>query len=651
MRAGASIDGLGTFEQGLEAWPGAMLIVDRDGTIVAVNRALERQFGHARDALVGRGIDLIVPDAPPLIEAAISERLAAETSDPAPAPVAHRAFGHRQDGSRFPVEIGLNPIQTATDWIAIASIMDATERRRLDEAYQSEGAELLKLERLIAQLSAQFINLPADQIDDATQTGLRQTCELLGLDRATFIRIGPEGTLLAPLRWHAPGVPPLDQVDAEQFPWTIERVLAGELVSFSTRDEVPNDIDRASYEALGTQSATWVPLAIEDHVTAILGFSSVHAVRTWPPELLHHFRLIAGVFAQALARQQKDEALQAAIEEAQHLKSQLHVENVYLRQEARQRLTDSDIVGQSAALRQVLAQIEQVAPTDSTVLLLGETGTGKELLATHIHALSARRGRPMVRVNCAAIPATLIESELFGREKGAFTGALSRQVGRFELADHSSIFLDEIGDLPADIQVKLLRVLEERKFERLGNPRSIGVDTRVIAATHRNLEQRIAEGGFREDLYYRLNVFPIHVPALRDRPEDIPRLVSRFVEEFSRSLGKRIEVIDRESLTALQGYSWPGNIRELRNVVERAMIVTTSRRLTIVLPESPSSVSAKHSPKLIDIEKDHILAVLESAAWRIRGAGGAANRLGMKPTTLETRMAKLGLRRPRSATS
>jgi transcriptional regulator with GAF, ATPase, and Fis domain len=251
----------------------------------------------------------------------------------------------------------------------------------------------------------------------------------------------------------------------------------------------------------------------------------------------------------------------------------------------------------------------------------------------------------MVRVNCAAIPATLIESELFGREKGAFTGALARQVGRFELADHSTIFLDEIGDLPLDVQVKLLRVLEERKFERLGSPRPISVDTRIIAATHRNLEQRVAEGAFREDLYYRLNVFPIQVPPLRDRAEDIPLLVQRLVDEFSRTFGKRIETIERDTITALQRYSWPGNIRELRNVVERSMIVTTSRRLAIPLPESTSSAVAR-SPKLVDVEREHILAVLESSSWRIRGAGGAAARLGMKPTTLETRMAKLGLKRP-----
>ena len=380
-------------------------------------------------------------------------------------------------------------------------------------------------------------------------------------------------------------------------------------------------------------------------MTGAVGFTTIRAERSWPPEVVHRLKVFASVFEQGLARQQRDEAMLSASREVQRLKDRLHAENVYLRLEERERLGLASIVGQSAAIRRVLEQIRQVAGTDSTVLLLGETGTGKELFAAQIHELGSRQGRTMVRVNCGAIPATLIESELFGREKGAFTGALSRQVGRFELADHSTIFLDEIGDLPAEVQVKLLRVLEERQIERLGSPRPISIDTRIIAATHRNLEQRIGEGAFREDLYYRLNVFPIHVPPLRERAEDIPLLVWRFVEEFSKTFAKRIDTIDKDSLTALQHYGWPGNIRELRNVVERAMITASSKRLSITLPQS-SATPTKRSPKLRDVEKDHIRAVLEATRWRIRGAGGAAERLGLKPTTLETRMAKLGLKRP-----
>jgi formate hydrogenlyase transcriptional activator len=303
--------------------------------------------------------------------------------------------------------------------------------------------------------------------------------------------------------------------------------------------------------------------------------------------------------------------------------------------------------GRSPALRKVLQQVRQVALTDSTVLLLGETGTGKELLATQVHLLGARRSRPMVKVNCSAIPETLIESELFGREKGAFTGALSKQIGLFELADRSTIFLDEIGDLAPDLQVKLLRVIEEKEISRLGSPRPIRVDTRIIAATHRNLEQRVADGLFREDLYYRLNVFPVSVPPLRKRIDDIPLLVWRFVDEFSKAFGRRIDTIGAENMLTLQQYSWPGNVRELRNVVERAMITCTGGHLTIAVPQR-STPMARYSLKLIDVERSHIQTVLDSTKWRIRGAGGAAEQLGLKPTTLETRMAKLGLVRPRA---
>jgi transcriptional regulator with GAF, ATPase, and Fis domain len=254
----------------------------------------------------------------------------------------------------------------------------------------------------------------------------------------------------------------------------------------------------------------------------------------------------------------------------------------------------------------------------------------------------------MVRVNCAAIPATLIESELFGREKGAFTGALSRQIGRFEIANHSTIFLDEIGDLPPEVQVKLLRVLEERQIERLGSPRPIRIDTRIIAATHRDLESRMSKGEFREDLFYRLNVFPIDVPPLRERADDIPLLVWRFVEEFARKFGKTIDAIPRDNMAALQRYGWPGNIRELRNIVERAMILATGPRLAIPLPTSRES-TRKSAERLADVEREHVARVLDDTRWRIRGPGGAAERLGLRPTTLETRIARLGLRRPSRA--
>ena len=639
------LDLAGAYGLALDVAPGGVVIADRHGTILLVNCEIERRFGHPRTELVGRSVDVLIPGGAAMVHDAVDGATPVARAPASP----RRAVARRKDSSEVAIDVAFNPVQTAAGVFVVLPVVETTDPARMVETQRTALAEQPAIDRLIAELSSQFINLPADRIDQAIRDGLRQASELLRLDRGTFVRIGPNGTLLPPVDWTTANVAPLDPATAvrERFPWTMERVLAGEVVCFSSRDEIPSAVDRASYEALGTLSAVAVPLAVEGRVTAIVGFSAVQTPRPWPPELVHCLAMIAAVFGGAAARQRRDEALEAAVDEARRLKDQLQMENVYLRQEARDRLGPSEIVGQSAALRRVLAQIQQVAATDSTVLLLGETGTGKELLAAHIHALGPRRARSMVRVNCAAVPATLVESELFGREKGAFTGALSRQIGRFELADHSTIFLDEIGDLPLEVQVKLLRVLEERKFERLGSPRPISVDTRIIAATHRNLEQRIAEGAFREDLYYRLNVFPIEVPPLRDRIEDIPLLVYRLVEEFSRALGKRIDLIEPDTLAAMQRYPWPGNVRELRNVVERAMIVASSRRLTIALPETPSA-PPRHSPKLVDVEREHIRTVLEASAWRIRGAGGAANRLGMKPTTLETRMAKLGLKRPSS---
>jgi transcriptional regulator with GAF, ATPase, and Fis domain len=379
-------------------------------------------------------------------------------------------------------------------------------------------------------------------------------------------------------------------------------------------------------------------------VFGALAFGKMTEERAWPEDLVQRLRLASQVIASALERQRAELKLRRALAEIEQLQARLQQENVYLRQEVRLRYEHGQIIGQSQAIQRVLAEVEQVAGTPATVLLLGETGTGKELLATAIHDLSARRDRPLVRVNCAALPAALVESELFGREKGAYTGALSKQVGRFELAHGSSIFLDEVGDLPQEVQVKLLRVLQEGTLEHLGSPRPIRVDVRVVAATHRDLAQAVRDGRFREDLYYRLNVFPIRVPPLRERREDIPLLVWAFVEKLAKDLGKTIRAVARESMEALQGYPWPGNVRELRNIIERAMITHTGGTLHVALPTISESPGAR-SMALADVEREHILRVLELTRWRVRGRDGAAQMLGVKPTTLESRMAKLGIQR------
>jgi transcriptional regulator with GAF, ATPase, and Fis domain len=388
-----------------------------------------------------------------------------------------------------------------------------------------------------------------------------------------------------------------------------------------------------------------IPLFTREEVRYIVVLQTMEGGRALSPEYAPRLRLLAEILVNAMERNNAEEQLRTALDEVQHLRDRLQQENLHLHVQVRELQGRSRIVGQGPAIRGVLAQMEQVAPTPSTVLLLGETGTGKELFACAIHELSPRKNRTMIRMNCAAIPAPLIESELFGREKGAYTGAVSKQIGRFEMAHGSTLFLDEIGDLPMDIQVKLLRVLQDRHIERLGNPKPIFVDVRIITATNRDLEEAVRNGKFREDLYYRLNVFPITIPPLRDRREDIPLLTWAFVKEFATTLGKQVEAIPQSDMDILMRYSWPGNIRELRNIIERAMILATDRKLTIAVPNG-SGGKVVHSFTIEDVERKHVLSILEMTGWRVRGKDGAAEILGLRPTTLTSRMAKLGIRRP-----
>jgi formate hydrogenlyase transcriptional activator len=337
-----------------------------------------------------------------------------------------------------------------------------------------------------------------------------------------------------------------------------------------------------------------------------------------------------------------------AFREIAELKNKLAEEKLYLEDEIRTEMNFEEIVGESAALKQVLAQVETVAPTESTVLVQGETGTGKELVARAIHNLSRRRERTFVKVNCAAIPLGLLESELFGHERGAFTGAIAQKIGRFELADGGTLFLDEVGDIPLELQPKLLRVLQEQEFERLGGTRTIHVDVRLVAATNRDLTQMIADREFRNDLFYRLNVFPLQVPPLRQRPEDIALLVRYFAQKYSRRMNKQIESVPAEAMAALTGYSWPGNIRELENLIERAIILSRGSVLEVPLGElRPATESEGGTLQTLEAaEREHILRALRESKWVLAGPAGAAARLGMKRTTLQSRIRKLGIQRP-----
>ena len=520
----------------------------------------------------------------------------------------------------------------------------------------------LEFEVLLADLSARFVNLPADLIDGEIEDAERRICESLGLDTAALWQWEEEaqGVFALTHFFSTPGgtIPTEGKIESS-FPWCREQMLLGRVVALASLEELPAEAahDRESARLLGIKSSLLLPLSVGGGPRiGILVLNATVTERQWPDTLVNRLQLVAQVIANALARKRADQERQQMVvqlkdhlREIEGLKQRLEAENVYLQEEIGLLVEQTNIVGKSAAIRNVLLQAGQVAETGSTVLLLGETGTGKELLARAIHKMSRRKARTLVTVNCASLPPTLIESELFGREKGAYTDALTRMAGRFEIADGSTLFLDEIGDLPLEAQSKLLRVLEEGRFERLGSTKTLTADVRIVAATNRDLARAVKEGKFRQDLYYRLAVFPVVIPPLRERREDIPLLVWTFVKEFEKKIGKRIDRIDRDSMESMQRYFWPGNIRELRNVVEHGMIVSAGNTLSVHLPHADVSEEAKGSG-LVAIERSHILKVLTASHWRIGGAGGAAEALGLKRTTLQSLMKRLGIRRPRPGT-
>lgn len=518
-------------------------------------------------------------------------------------------------------------------------VFNFTEKSRLD------------FELLISDISSNFVHSNGAQLDSLINDSLQRILDFLSLDRvALWQEEGPTSQryILTHLKFK-PGCGPevMPFLTTDSFPYLTSELVSGRETSYARIDDLPDEAatDKATLKQFADEySAMAFPLFNGEKVYGFLTLGLVKELM-WPERLIPRLRVVAHVFSGALLRKKSDEKLHHSLQELEKLKSQLERENVYLRQEIKVRSASSKIVYKSLAMNEVLSKVEQVAGTNATVLISGETGTGKEIIASAIHELSSRSQRTMVSVNCGAIPSALVESELFGREKGAYTGALSRQIGRFEFADSSTIFLDEVSELPMEIQVKLLRVLQERVIERLGNPKPIKIDVRVIAATNQNLEKAIQDGKFRQDLYYRLNVFPIEIPPLRERREDIPNLVWSFVSELSTELGKKIEDISKKSMEALMNYSWPGNVRELRNAVERAMIVSNLPELYIEIPKSSASSQIASGLTLREVEIQHILKALENSGWRIRGKDGAAEKLGMKPTTLETRMAKLGISR------
>ena len=444
------------------------------------------------------------------------------------------------------------------------------------------------------------------------------------------------------------------RLTALDFPAHEEPCAAGEVIplegtsaglAFTTREPVLSDYRKtedARIASSGIKSGCTAPLLFRDRALGVLSIKSLHE-NAFSREDGELFGQVAKQVAIAV-----ENAL--AYREIETLKNKLEEEKLYLEEEIRTEYNFEEIIGNSPALKRVLQDVETVAATDSTVLIYGETGTGKELIAHAIHNLSQRRERTLVKVNCAAIPTGLLESEFFGHERGAFTGAIDRRIGRFELANQGTIFLDEVEDIPLELQSKLLRVLQEQEFERLGSSRTLRVNVRVVAATNSDLAELVAEKKFRSDLYYRLNVFPINVPPLRERPEDIPLLVHFFANKFAQQMKKPIESVSKETMSALTNYHWPGNIRELQNLVERGVILSRGSSLEIPLTElKHSSKVSNHgngSTTLEAVERDHILRILSESSWVIGGPTGAAARLGLNRTTLNHRMRKLGITRP-----
>jgi formate hydrogenlyase transcriptional activator len=562
----------------------------------------------------------------------------------------------RKDGTSFPVEYWSHPMLRNGKTVgAVITFFEVTERKKVEEALrksEQRKCSLLEINNAIIN------NLTQEALFASAYEAIRR---VVPFDRAAFLLYQPETKTLKLLSMDSDTESEFFRLGKEYdlhetriSAWVLDHQQAVMRSDLEKEQQSPGD---QRLVAEGIQSYCVVPLVAMGRSigTFTVWSATKNRYSEADSELLQE---VANQVALAIANMKSYEEIAA-------LKARLEKENVYLQEEIRTVHNFEEIVGNSPPLLELLRRVDQVAPTDSSVLIYGETGTGKELIARAIHDRSARKNRPLVKVNCSAISAGLVESELFGHVKGAFTGAFERRLGRFELADGGTIFLDEVGELPLETQVKLLRVLQEREFEPVGSNRSVRVDVRLIAATNRNLQESIKAGSFRSDLYYRLNVFPLEVPPLRERRSDIPQLAMFFLSRYARNLGKKMEGISAAATERLKSYSWPGNIRELQNVIERALIlargpfleldadlttvsapeVLTSAPFGAALETRPTANSPSTLPTLEEVERAHISAVLQETRGVIEGAKGAAKTLGMHPNTLRHRMEKLGIKR------
>ncbi len=746
------------FRRLLEAAPDAMVIVDRAGRIVLINSQTESMFGYSREDLLNQPVEILIPEN---FRDQHPQHREAYYRAPHPRPMGTGLvlLGRRKDGSSFPVEISLSPLEEQGGVLVTAAIRDVTERKRAEEALRqsqerfrslveevkdyaifmldaagivaswNQGAQKIKgytAEEIIGQHFSRFYlsedierGKPNEELTlaaaegrwqeegwrvrkdgsrfwaDVVITALHdQEGNLQGFTKVTRdITEGKKAResfllevtnalvsnldirqLLSAIAACVRQVKPFDYANLALYDASTQQLRTHVLPS-STGADVHASSGEEAMASLGSspagwayttrkplllkgqsgekwpfetlpqlahqslKSGCWIPLIGRDGAIGTLNLFS-RRPGNFTDDDVNLLTQIAGQVAIALGNAM-------AFQHISELKDQLTVQKQYLEDELKTEFNFDEIIGHSKQIRRVLKQVETVAPTDSTVLILGETGTGKELLARAVHDLSPRRDHTFVRVNCASIPAGLLESELFGHEKGAFTGAIATRVGRLELAHQGTIFLDEVGDIPLELQPKLLRALQEKEFERLGSTRTITTDARIVAATNRDLRKLVSAGQFRSDLFYRLDVFPITVPPLRERSEDIPLLVQYFLTKFSQRMKKHIETVPLEGMQTLCGYSWPGNIRELEHVIERAVILSQGPVLKVPAFESVQAETGlpSDSSALEDIERQHIIRVLREAKGKIGGPGGAAERLGMNRTTLNSRMQKLKISR------
>lgn len=527
----------------------------------------------------------------------------------------------------------------------IAVIEDISKRKKVEEALKKEG----EFKQLVSQLSSKFTALSGVQFEHAIENSLEEIGNFFGVDTVRLYQLSPQGEVLKfRLKWQSDQLAPqneMTEIHNMTYPNLAAHYSSGKSVVFNKFVDSPKWPEvRNILKFFGTKAGVGVPLESDNSGVDVFAMDTVISDYQWPDGIIEQAKVVGKVLLSAILRREAEVIIQNGYSEIRRLKDQLKQENIYLKEEIKVTKNFDTIIGQSSALKYVLHRLEQVAPTNANVLIGGATGTGKELFANALHKISLRKDKPLIIVGCASLSPTLIESDLFGHDKGAFTGADNTRIGRFELANGATIFLDEIGDLPMELQPKLLRIIQEGEFERLGSSKTRKVDVRIIAATNRNLEEEVEQGRFRQDLYYRLSSFIITIPPLKERTDDIPLLVNFLVNKFAKRYNKNIKTIPKSVMRKLTNYSWPGNVRELENIIENALIISDKGILKVELPGISKSPSI-HRSKLQDIEKDHIISVLESTNWRLGGIGGAAEILGLKRTTLYAKMDKLGIKK------